>query len=284
MTHGLGGVSRSFFAVHHGVPESRTLRRAAPVPVRIIPDLCYTPAGWPQALAADIYQPADTAGPVPAVMMVHGGGWTGGKRQDMHRTARAVARRGYVVMNVSYRLAPRWRYPAQLQDMQQALAWLHRHAGEYGAHTDRIATWGYSAGAHLALLPALIPAGHPHCVSDVRPRAVVAGGAPVDLTYYPAGPLTNALMGVGCHSNLQAWCDASPLRHVAPHSPPIFLYHGNFDLIVGANNSRAMYTALQDQRIPSELYLIRGLGHIPTFFLAAPVRRGCDFLDHHLRV
>jgi acetyl esterase/lipase len=282
MASNVRDASRSLFVVHHGVPESRTVRRTTPLPVRMIPNLCYTPAGWPQALDADVYQP-DGAGPFPAVMMVHGGGWTGGKRADMHRTARAVAGRGYVVMNVSYRLAPRWRYPAQLQDMQQALSWLHRHAGDYGVRTDRVATWGYSAGAHLALLPALVPAGHPHFVADIRPMAVVAGGAPVDLTYYPRGPLTNALMGVACHSQQQAWCDASPLRHVGPDSPPIFLYHGTFDLLVGANNSHAMYAALQAQRVPSELYLIRGLGHIPTFFLPAPWRRGCDFLDDYLK-
>jgi acetyl esterase/lipase len=282
MASSVRGVSRSFFAIHHGIPESRTERRTGSLPVRVIPDLCYTPEAWPQALAADLYQPEGT-GPFPAVLMVHGGGWTGGKRQDMHRTARAVARQGYVVMNVSYRLAPRWRYPAQLQDMQQALAWLCLHADEYRVRPDRVATWGYSAGAHLALLPALVPVGHPHFLTGIRPAAVVAGGTPVDLTYYPAGALTNALMGVTCHSNQQAWCDASPLRHVTPKSPPIFLYHGTSDRLVGANNSQAMYEALQAHSVPSELYLIRGLGHIPTFFLPAPVRRGCEFLDHHLR-
>jgi dipeptidyl aminopeptidase/acylaminoacyl peptidase len=107
----------------------------------------------------------------------------------------------------------------------------------------------------------------------------------VDLTDYPAGPLTNALMGVGCHLDPQAWQDASPLRHVAAYSPsipPIFLYHGGFDRIVGANNSHAMYAALQAHQVPSELYLLRGLGHIPVYFLSAPVLRGIEFLDHHV--
>jgi len=200
----------------------------------------------------------------------------------MHRTARRVARRGYLVMNVSYRLAPRWHYPAQLHDLQEALAWLRVHAGDYRARADRVALWGYSAGAHLALLPALLRPGHPKFVAELRPLAVVAGGTPVDLTYYPAGPLTNALMGVSYHSDAGAWRDASPIHHVAPDSPPVFLYHGTFDRIVGVNNAHAMYASLQAQRVPSELYLLRGLGHIPTFFLP-PVERGCEFLARYLR-
>ena len=282
MSHPVRGVSRSLFTIHHGIPATRTLRNAAPSTVSVSPNVCYTPQGWPDALYADLYQPGG-AGPFPAVLMVHGGGWTGGSRQQMHRTARAVARRGYVVMNISYRLAPRWRFPAQLQDIQQALLWLRAHAADYRVLADRIATWGYSAGAHLALLPAVLSPGHRNFVPDTRPVATVAGGSPVDLTYYPAGPLTNALMGVGCHLDPQAWQDASPLRHVAAHTPPIFLYHGSFDRLVGANNSHAMYAALQSQRVPSELLLLRGFGHIPVFFMSMPVQRGIEFLDHHVR-
>jgi acetyl esterase/lipase len=200
----------------------------------------------------------------------------------MQRTARSVARCGYVVMNVSYRLAPRWRYPAQLHDMQEALAWLRVHAGEYRIRPDRVALWGYSAGGHLALLPALLGRAHPKFVAELRPVAVVAGGSPVDLTYYPAGPLTNALMGVTYHSDPASWRDASPLHHVSADSPPIFLYHGTFDRIVGANNSHALYEALQARRVPSELYLLRGLGHIPTFFVP-PVQLACEFLARYLK-
>src|SRR5688572_23316903 len=92
------GVSRSFFTVHHGaVRQGSGVAGAArsTVPVSVTHEVRYTPEGWPQPLMADIYQPAG-AGPFPAVMMVHGGGWTGGKRQHMHRTARMVAAQGHV--------------------------------------------------------------------------------------------------------------------------------------------------------------------------------------------
>ena len=274
------GISRSIFTIHHGIPDSRAVRNARSVDVTVTRDVCYTPEGWPQPLDADIYVPTG-AGPFPAILMVHGGGWIGGRRQHMQRTARAVARRGYVVMNVSYRLAPRWRFPSQLQDMQQALLWLRGQADRLRIRIDRIASWGYSAGAHLALLTAMVRAGHKYYVPDAQVQAVVAGGTPVDLSYYPNGPLPNSLMGIGCSQDPQAWRDASPVTHVAPGCPPVFLYHGSRDSLVGQNNAHAMYAALQASQVPAELYLIRGLGHIPTFFLPAPIRRGGEFLDHY---
>lgn len=276
------GVSRSLFTTHHGLPSRRARRQTASHAVNVTRDVRYSPDGWPQPLAADIYQPAG-AGPFPGVLMVHGGGWIGRMRQDMNSTASAVARRGYVVMNVSYRFAPAWRFPAQLQDLQQAMLWLRAHADRYRVQSDRIAAWGYSAGAHLALLTALPQAGHKYFVPGTQVQAVVAGGTPVDLRYYPDGPLPNSLMGVHCSRDPQAWRDASPVTYVAPGCPPVFLYHGGLDRLVGDNNAHAMYAALQASRVPAELYLIRGLGHIATFFLPAPVRRGGEFLDHYLK-
>jgi hypothetical protein len=87
----------------------------------------YTPPGWPAALAADIYVPANP-GLRPAVLLVHGGGWEGRDRSDMDGIAERLATRGFVVMNVSYRFAPAYRFPAQLQDMQQAVRWLRSRA------------------------------------------------------------------------------------------------------------------------------------------------------------
>jgi acetyl esterase/lipase len=280
MARSAQGISRSIFTIHHGIPDARAVRNARPVEVTVTRDVRYTPQDWPQPLDADLHVPAG-AGPFPAILMVHGGGWIGGQRQDMQRTARAVARRGYVVMNVSYRFAPHWRFPSQLQDMQQALLWLRAHADRFRVQLDRIASWGYSAGAHLALLAAVVRAGHKYFVAGAEVQAVVAGGTPVDLSYYPRGPLPNSLMGVGCSQDPQAWRDASPVTHVAPGCPPVFLYHGSGDLLVGQNNAHAMYAALQANQVPAELYLMRGLGHIPTFFLP-PIRRGGEFLDHHL--
>jgi acetyl esterase/lipase len=269
-------------ASHEGRVVTQEAKPSAAVNVVIVRDVAYTPADWPQALAADLYQPQG-AGPFPAVVMIHGGGWKTRTRADMNRLAQAVAARGYVVMNVSYRFAPRWHFPAQLQDVQQAVLWLRANAAAQNVRTERIGAWGYSAGGHLAALVGATGPGDKLFVDGARVQAIVAGGTPVDLRYYSDGPLTNGLMGVPYEQNPEAWREASPLALVTRDDPPVFLYHGTFDFTVGVKNARALYAALNAAKIPAELYLIRGLEHFSTFFLGAPIEHGIEFLDMHLR-
>jgi len=249
--------------------------------VRVARDVVYTPPEWPQALGADIYRPT-TPGLYPGVIMIHGGGWKSRSRDDMDGIARELAGRGYVVMNVSYRFAPRWNFPAQLHDVQQAVRWLRAHAAEQNVRADRIGAWGYSAGAHLAALLGVTGPGDRQYVDGARVQAVVAGGTPVDLRYYKEGPLTNGLMGVAYARDPELWREASPVALVTPDDPPTFLYHGTLDFTVDVKNAHAMYRALQAANVPAELYLFRGLEHFSVFFLS-PVDRAADFLDRYLR-
>jgi acetyl esterase/lipase len=215
--------------------------------------------------------------------MIHGGGWYSRTRADMDSIAQAVAKRGYVVMNVSYRFAPRWHFPAQLQDVQRAVLWLRANATAQNVRADRIGAWGYSAGAHLAALAGMTGRGDKQFVAGARVQAVVAGGTPADLRYYKEGKLANRLMGVSYAQNPELWREASPLALVTPDDPPVFLYHGTFDFAVSEKNAHAMYEALNSAKVPAELYLIHGLEHFSTFFLDAPVERGIEFLDRYLR-
>lgn len=245
-------------------------------------DLVYTPADWPQRLSADLYTP-EGDGPFPAVLVVHGGGWEGRTRADMDDISESLARRGYVVFNISYRFAPQWHFPAQLQDLQQALRYLRANSAALKLRPDRIAAWGYSAGAHLAALTGLTGPGDAQYAEGARVQAVVAGGTPADLRYYPDGKLTNGLMGAALGAQPELWKAASPLALVSEDDPPVFLYHGSFDFTVGDYNARNLFSALGSARVPAELYLIRGLDHFSTFYLEGPVEQGIEFLDRHLR-
>jgi acetyl esterase/lipase len=268
---------------HQGRPDPTTPSAApALVGVSVIKDVVYSPADWPQKLAADLYIP-EGEGPYPAVLMIHGGGWSGRSRADMDKMSRTVAERGYVVMNASYRFAPKWHFPAQYQDMTQALLWLRAHAEAHKVRADRVAAWGYSAGAHLAALVGVTGPGDKQYVEGARVQAVVAGGTPVDVRYYKRGRLTNDLMGVTYDKNPDLWRDASPIALVTPDDPPVFLYHGNIDVTVGVGNAHAMYDTLRKADVPAELYLLRGREHITTFLTVSPVAEGIGFLDRQLR-
>jgi acetyl esterase/lipase len=265
---------------HQGRPQPFKPSTLTKAQFSVMRDLTYTPSAWPQALTADLYQPQGD-GPFPAVLLIHGGGWNGRSRADMDGIAAKIARRGYVVLNASYRFAPRWNFPAQLQDLQQAVLFMRTHAAEYHLQPDRIAAWGYSAGAQLAALLGVTGPTDRLFMEGARVQAVIAGGTPADLSYYPDGELTNGLMGVPYAGYETRWAEASPLRLVSSDDPPTFLYHGSFDFTVGSKNAYNMFAALNQANVPAELCIVRGIEHISMFF-HSPDDRAVDFLNRRL--
>jgi acetyl esterase/lipase len=209
----------------------------------------------------DFYRP-DGAGPFPAVLVIHGGSWQRGSRSEMARFARRLVQAGYAVYNIDYRLAPEHRYPAQLEDVRAAFAWLHGRARSLSVDPDRIAVMGYSAGAHLALLLGLADSG-----GAPRPRAVVAGGAPSDLTAYPNSPTLAALIGDSGTALPDVYAEASPISHVSPGDPPVLLYHGALDLIVDVEQSRRLQAKLREAGVHAELLEEPWSGHGTAFLL-----------------
>ena len=242
-------------------------------------NIVYTPKDWPEQVLGDLYRP-QIRGKSPAVLLIHGGGWTGEDgRWQMNPIAIQLAKRGYVVLNVTYRLAPRWRYPAPIEDLREAVKWMRQHAGENGIDPERIATFGYSAGGYLAALIGLMEEPE-----NSNIRAIVAGGAPSDLTFYPGGDLVPQFLGGTQRQIPQRFREASPVNYVTPHSPPMFLYHGTKDQLVKTEHSLAMIHALEKNRVGYESYWIGGRGHIDAFlFPAGAVNRAVDFLDREMR-
>lgn len=238
-------------------------------------DLTYTPKSWPTAQVADLYKPVSKR-PAPAVLLIHGGGWSKSERRsDMNRIARNLARRGYFVMNATYRLTPEWQYPAPVEDLSEAIRYLRRNAGSLNIDPSRIATFGYSAGGHLAALTGLEP--------DNNISAIVAGGAPADLTLWPNGKLTGLLLGGPVKGNEAKYRAASPVKQVTRISPPVFLYHGTSDSVVPLEHPKAFIAALQQNDVPHEVYWIEGRSHIFTHLLSAEaIPKAINFLDKHL--
>ncbi|MEQ8483439.1 MAG: alpha/beta hydrolase [Pseudomonadales bacterium] len=246
----------------------------------------YTPPGWPVPLEATVSRPA-AAGTWPAVLVVHGGGWARRSPSDMQRIAHALASRGFVAVNVAYRLAPDHRYPAPLKDLRQALNWMQANAVELRIDPQRIGGFGYSAGAHLVSLLALLESsGDPGWRQpDGQPRlkAVVAGGTPADLTRWPNSPLVRQFLGITWKEGAATWREASPVTHVSAASPPFFLYHGGFDRLVEVEQARLMKRALDRAGVHAELYTVPYHGHLSMFLLnRSAVRRAADFLGRKL--
>ncbi len=117
--------------------------------VEVLTDIAYDPEHPTRRL--DVWRPVDRAskGPLPAVLYVHGGGFRILSKSTHWVMALVFARRGYVVFNIDYRLAPAHPFPAALEDACAAYAWVCAHAAEYGADPERLVLAGESAGGNL---------------------------------------------------------------------------------------------------------------------------------------
>ncbi len=211
----------------------------------------------------------------PAVIVVHGGGWTR-KSGDLSGVSRELAEAGYAVFSPSYRLAPANRFPKAADDVRDAVNWLKANAAKYGIDPARLAGWGYSAGANLILLVGLDP--------QLGLKAIVSGGTPADLTVWPKSPLVKGFIGHSLTDRPDLWREASPINHVDAKSPPVFLYHGKGDMIVEFGQMERMRSALAKQNRIVETYAAPRAGHITTYFFnQTSVDLGVAFLNRYVQ-
>jgi acetyl esterase/lipase len=205
-----------------------------------------TPAGV--TLKMEVYQPAKV-GKYPAIVFIYGGAWQNGNPSVKSEFNRYMAARGYTVFAIDYRHAPKYKFPAQLDDVRSALKFIRDRADRYEADTDKMILFGRSAGAHLAMLAAYQP--------DAPPiRAVVNYYGPVNLTQgYNEPPIPDpinsravleAFLGGSPQQLPKLYETASPINYVVPDLPPTLLIYGSRDHIVEARFGRKMYEKLRD--------------------------------------
>ncbi len=213
----------------------------------------------------DIYVP-DGDGPHPAVMFIHGGAWIGGSRSEFTDAAKRMARSGYVAATIDYRLVPDIVYPENVRDCTCALAFLRAHAAEYKIDPNRIAVWGYSAGAHLASLVGL-SIEHPEHVPDCKagktgpPNAVIAGAGVYDLRDEDSS-LYRDYLGGGPDDRREHYANVSPIVHAAPNKPPFLFVVGTDDLFVREEQAHKMKDALAGHGNDATLFEVAGGGHL----------------------
>jgi acetyl esterase/lipase len=238
-------------------------------------EVVYPPPEWPAPLRADLFRPAGL--PAPVVVLLHSGDLRSGDlRWQMRPLARKLRARGYAVLNATYRSAPRWRYPAPLDDVRALLDWIEKHGPGEGLDANRVALFGYSAGGHLALLNGM---------GDRRVKAIVAGAAPSDLLLFEGGRLVQSFLGGTRAEEPERYRLASPLHRVTRESPPVFLYHGTADEIVPPIHSWIMKCELDAAGVPNELFWLEGKGHVRGFLFGGEAEReALRFLDEKLLI
>lgn len=160
---------------------------------------------------------------------------------------------------------------------------MQAHADEYRMRPDRFGAFGYSAGAHLAAMAGLLSPGD-ELADAPRPSAVVAGGTPSDLTKFKGGKLVPQFLGTTWQERPETYRRASPVTYISEDDPPFFIYHGGSDLLVPVDHAQDLHSALRAQGIHSELFILKGRGHIAAFLTdGAAFEQAAHFLDRVLR-
>ena len=211
----------------------------------------------PKSLELDLYRAADAVGTQPLIVVVHGGSWNSGSRRQLPVMNRYLARQHYTVAAISYRHAPKWPFPAAVDDLFRAIDFLKANAAEFQIDATRIVLIGRSAGGQIALSAAY--AGREPAI-----RGVVNLYGPTDLVVGYERPSRRAVLdsktaledylGGSPAQNPQGYAAGSPANHVNPTVPPTLLIHGALDPIVWPVHSELLVQRLQQAGV-KHLYL-----------------------------
>ena len=248
-----------------------------------------------KSLLLDLYLPKDGEGPLPLIVWVHGGAWSGGDKSPCR--AAWLVERGYAVASVNYRLSREAIFPAQIHDCKAAIRWLRANAVTHSLDPERIGVWGSSAGGHLVGL-----LGTSGDVKDLegdggtpgvssRVQAVCDWFGPTDFLRMQGVPSRidrtspdapeAVLVGGPLRERKEECRRANPITYITPDDPPFLIMHGDGDDIVPINQSELLHEALKKAGVEVTYHVVEGAGH----GFGGPELNGmvADFFKKHLK-
>jgi acetyl esterase/lipase len=217
--------------------------------------------------------PAIGRSPAPCVIVIHGGGWDDGDRDQIPQFNNWLARSGYAVAAISYRLAPGAIWPAQRDDVRAAIAFVKTHASAWGVDPSRLVILGRSAGGQIAEATA-------YATNDPAIRGVIALYAPADMKFaykfsreddvIKSPTLMRKFLGGTPEEAGPAYDSASSILLVGPRTPPTLQIHGNIDTLVWHRQSERLAGRLSEAGVPNLLVSMPWATHALEFNLSGP--------------
>jgi len=251
-----------------------------------------------QHLQLNMARPKKGQGPFPAIVCIHGGGFRAGKRESFDALCLRLAENGYVAVTMTYRLAPKYQFPAAVHDVKAAVRWVRANAEKYNIDPARIGTTGGSAGGHLAQFLAVTggvsqfegDGGNPNQSSGVRCVVNIYGPSDFTKSYgasVDAAEVLPLFLGGNLEQERRRHIVASPLYWVTPHAAPTLCIHGSKDSYVALEQAEWLVDRLSASAVEAKLMTIEGADH-GFRGASAEVREDIEkariaFFDKHLK-
>lgn len=225
-----------------------------------------------QHLQLNLARPKSGEGPFPAILCIHGGGFRAGKREGYDGLCVRLAERGYVAATITYRLAPKYQFPAAVHDTKAAVRWMRASSKKYHVDPNRIGVTGGSAGGHLAQflgVTANVPqfegtGGNPDQPSSVTCVVNVYGPSDFTKSYGKSVDAHEVLplwLGGNLETKRALHIQASPLYWVTPNAAPTLCIHGTEDKYVAHEHAVWIVEKMKAATVDAELLTLEGAGH-----------------------
>jgi acetyl esterase/lipase len=202
----------------------------------------------------------------PVLFFVHGGAWRMGDKNHFgvyRRFGNRLARHGIGVVVPNYRLSPKVKHPAHIQDVARAFAWTSKNIKKYGGRPDALFVSGHSAGGHLA---ALLATDESYLQAEGLSLKAIKGVVAISGVYcLPKTPLLASVFG----NDKSVLTQASPITHARTNAPPFLLLCAETDWpSCGKRCALAFCKALQEKKCPVEFQEIKDRSHVSILLYA----------------
>ena len=226
-----------------------------------------------QPIQLDLYENENHHQKTPCVIVVHGGAWDSGNSKQLKELNEYLADKGYVVVAINYRHAPKYPSPAASEDLEAAIAYLKLHANMWGIDPDQFAVLGRSAGGQIALVTA-------YRLKDPAIKGAIAFYSPSDMVWAYANPgdplvldskkVLENYLGGGYTQVPANYRKASPVEYVNTVSPPTLMIHGEKDEVVAFEHNIRLKHKLDSAGVKNYIVDLPWATHGFDFNLAGP--------------
>src|ERR1043166_4319334 len=225
-----------------------------------------------QHLQLNVARPKNSDHLLPGVLCIHGGGFRAGNRDSYNPLLIKLASRGYVAVSTSYRLAPKYQFPAAIYDVKAAVRWLKANASAYQIDPERIGVTGDSAGGHLAQFLGVtaevkqFEGDEGNYAQSTRVACVVNKYGPSDFTKsygksVDAAEVLPLWLGGSLETAREKHVLSSPLNWVTPSAAPTLILHGTDDKYVAYEQGVWMRDSLKSCGVHVEMLTLEAAGH-----------------------